>query len=359
MGDLVRCTGCQLLHTRRPDGRCPRCGASTGAPGPEPAEPLPTLLVQPAEPALAVPPPVTLAARAPRVWTVFLAYLLAMAASLGIAVIVMVAMATRFSMRTGRRIDPVALQTLIADPGVFLAILGLGAVTNAALALAAGGMAREPWRARLALAPPRRAAAGVALACAGALGLALGFDALTSALRVRPSGTLELIRHALSAGAGRGSHATALFLVGLVVMAVLAPVGEELLFRGYMQRRLVQRWGTAAGVLVTAGLFGLAHLDKLQSPFAMVLGVLLGWITVRADSILPALVAHATVNGWAVFATRLALSPRTPASCAVVGSLGLVLVVAAVWLVRARLGAAVRAGAGAAPGAPPASISPA
>jgi membrane protease YdiL (CAAX protease family) len=38
-----------------------------------------------------------------------------------------------------------------------------------------------------------------------------------------------------------------------------AGFAEELLYRGWMQPRLVARWGPAAGVLVTAALFGLAR----------------------------------------------------------------------------------------------------
>ncbi len=354
MGEWIRCTGCQLLHTRRPDGRCPRCGAWTGAPEPGAVQPLATALVNPADelglasPGAPVRPP-------PRVWTVFLAFLLSQAGAFAAGIVITVAVAAQSGFRTGARMSPAAVQRAVTEPGVFLVLLGAGAAVAGAVALVAAGLGREPLRSRLSLARPRGAGRAGALACAGGVGLALIFDALTSALRVRPSGPSELISRAISASSGPGGQALRLLVLSLVVAAVVAPLGEELLFRGYMQRRLVQRWGPAAGVLVTAALFGLIHMDKLQTPFALALGVMLGWIAVRSGSILPALLAHAAVNAWAVVESHLRLSPHTPAACALVAALGVALLAGSVWLLRGRPGAGARAGE--AP--PPAPLSPA
>ena len=45
--------------------------------------------------------------------------------------------------------------------------------------------------------------------------------------------------------------------------------GEELLFRGYIQTRLRQRWPRLVALAVTACLFGFIHFDLVQGAFAV------------------------------------------------------------------------------------------
>lgn len=53
---------------------------------------------------------------------------------------------------------------------------------------------------------------------------------------------------------------TAGFLPLLIfVVVVIAPLTEEVVFRGFMYRGLADRWGAAPAVLITAGLWALAH----------------------------------------------------------------------------------------------------
>jgi membrane protease YdiL (CAAX protease family) len=95
----------------------------------------------------------------------------------------------------------------------------------------------------------------------------------------------------------------------LVLVAVGAPVGEEVFFRGFAQTRLVARWGRWPGILVAAALFGVLHLDPLQGPLAFLLGVFLGWIAERGQSIRPAMVAHGLNNAVAVVTVRWFAQP--------------------------------------------------
>ena len=90
----------------------------------------------------------------------------------------------------------------------------------------------------------------------------------------------------------------------LTVLAVVAAVGEELLFRGAVQTRLTERWGAWPAILVSAGLFGLAHLDWIQGGFALLFGIFLGWTVKRSGSIVPALVAHSVNNLLACLGAR-------------------------------------------------------
>lgn len=62
--------------------------------------------------------------------------------------------------------------------------------------------------------------------------------------------------------------------------SILAPVWEELLFRGYVLRSL-QPFGKRFAILGSAMLFGLFHGNLLQTPYAILMGLLFGYVTVE------------------------------------------------------------------------------
>ncbi len=72
--------------------------------------------------------------------------------------------------------------------------------------------------------------------------------------------------------------------------ALLAPVWEELLFRGYVLRTL-RPFGKRFAVLGSALLFGLFHGNLLQTPYAVLMGLVLGYMTVEY-SIVWAILLH-------------------------------------------------------------------
>ena len=66
--------------------------------------------------------------------------------------------------------------------------------------------------------------------------------------------------------------------------AILAPISEELLFRGYILRTL-QPYGKKFAVFGSAFLFGLFHGNLLQTPYAFLMGLLLGWVAVEYSAV--------------------------------------------------------------------------
>lgn len=100
----------------------------------------------------------------------------------------------------------------------------------------------------------------------------------------------------------------------LVYMTIVPAFVEELFFRGYMQPRLMQRWPALPSVLITAVLFTVAHgitpvILVTVFPVALWLGVL-AW---RTGSIWPGCVGHAWLNflwcGWPVLNQMAGTSP--------------------------------------------------
>lgn len=61
---------------------------------------------------------------------------------------------------------------------------------------------------------------------------------------------------------------------------IIAPIGEEILFRGLILRSL-QPYGKKFAILTSAFLFGIFHGNFLQTPYALLVGLLLGYVTVE------------------------------------------------------------------------------
>lgn len=79
-------------------------------------------------------------------------------------------------------------------------------------------------------------------------------------------------------------------------VVVMAPVIEELIFRGIILNGLRKNYSTVTAVFVSALLFSLFHLNPWQMPATLVLGLLLGWILIRTRSIILAILGHALNN---------------------------------------------------------------
>lgn len=91
------------------------------------------------------------------------------------------------------------------------------------------------------------------------------------------------------------------FLIPLALLVGLTPgICEELLFRGYVQKRLVERWGGLVGIGLASVVFAVFHWDLVHSTAVLAIGVYLGWIAMRSGSILPAMLAHFLNNFFSV-----------------------------------------------------------
>ncbi|WP_028902867.1 CPBP family intramembrane glutamic endopeptidase [Prevotella sp. P6B4] len=88
--------------------------------------------------------------------------------------------------------------------------------------------------------------------------------------------------------------------LGYVVIGLLAPLVEELVFRGAILRSLL-RWhhNHWVAIAISALLFALTHVNPAQMPHAFLIGMLLGWMYYRTDSIIPGVVYHWANNSVA------------------------------------------------------------
>jgi membrane protease YdiL (CAAX protease family) len=79
--------------------------------------------------------------------------------------------------------------------------------------------------------------------------------------------------------------------------ATVAPLCEELAFRGWLLSALRSRYTARAALLASGFLFALMHLDPVRFAALVALGVLYAWLAWRSGSIWPSALAHAVNNG--------------------------------------------------------------
>ena len=100
---------------------------------------------------------------------------------------------------------------------------------------------------------------------------------------------------------------------GYIVIALLPPVVEELVFRGTILRTLLT-WKPQSPwlmIAVTSLLFALVHVNPAQMPHAFAVGLLLGWMYRRTGSIVPGVAFHWANNSAAYVMFHVYHNPQT------------------------------------------------
>ncbi len=81
----------------------------------------------------------------------------------------------------------------------------------------------------------------------------------------------------------------------ILVTDILAPIFEELLFRRFLIRRL-RHLGDKTAIFISAMMFALMHGNIEQLVYTFLLGLLLGFIYVKTDSLLSTVILHGLIN---------------------------------------------------------------
>jgi hypothetical protein len=209
-----------------------------------------------------------------------------------------------------------ALARLPLAPADALAVESLDAASRLALLAAAGAsLSRDGAARRLGLGRGRLRFGAAALGVLGLLGASHALDAALVLAGVDRGAGLARFDAAL-----RGVAPAAL-VFPLAALALGAALGEELFFRGLLQRGLEGRLGATGAIAVAALAFGAAHGDWVHGAAASVLGLYLGALAWSAGSIRVAIAAHAVNNGIAVLETAAGLRAWADAPLALLGGL--------------------------------------
>jgi membrane protease YdiL (CAAX protease family) len=237
----------------------------------------------------------------PRIWTVFLAAFISIPAGIAVSLVIGLGWLVALHGPTvfqDQASFPKRLEAITMTPAGLVGMVIPGQAVFFAVALFGALLSPQPWRERLRVVRGRwpvwtwipLALATPAIANVTSLLLSQVFDAPSEHLRQME----ELFRR---------FDEQWLFVLFLLV-AGLPGFAEEFLFRGYIQSRLTRAWPPFPAIMLSGLLFGAAHLDPMHSIAVMPLGVWLGLIAYRCDSLWPAVIGHVVNNGFALAMMR-------------------------------------------------------
>ena len=98
------------------------------------------------------------------------------------------------------------------------------------------------------------------------------------------------------------------FLIQLLTAGIVAPIVEELIFRGLVYRRTKKKTGTIAAAILSAALFGVFHGNWVQAPYAFIIGIVAVFVYEKFKSIVAPIMLHMSANILSVLIMTLASS---------------------------------------------------
>ncbi len=95
---------------------------------------------------------------------------------------------------------------------------------------------------------------------------------------------------------------TGFFILLGVTLVVMAPLGEEIVFRGFFYRGLCAGFGPFAAIIVTSAFFAVLHVQYESFFVAQIFayGLFLGWMRWRSNSLILVIILHAIINALAL-----------------------------------------------------------
>ncbi len=164
-----------------------------------------------------------------------------------------------------------------------------------------------PESRRLAFGRSRATPAGGTAAVVGLVGLSFACGAALELAGLGGAGVMDTLARALY----RPSPVR--LGLGMVTIALVPAIGEEALFRGFIQTRLGEHLGRWPAIVLTSCAFGLFHRDLRQGTVAFLAGLFLGWTADRMGGLRPSIAAHTVNNATFVLLASLGAASTLPA----------------------------------------------
>ncbi|CRZ14263.1 CPBP family intramembrane glutamic endopeptidase [Mycolicibacterium neworleansense] len=82
----------------------------------------------------------------------------------------------------------------------------------------------------------------------------------------------------------------------LLLVAVLGPICEEVVYRGLLWGALEQRWGRIVAVTVSTLVFALAHLEPARAPLLLVVAIPIALARLYSENLWGGIIAHQVTN---------------------------------------------------------------
>lgn len=241
--------------------------------------------LSPSPPPPLVPPPFK-----PRVWTVFLVT----AACVGLATVAymyVIAGLMVWYIFEGKDLTSIeeGLPGEVSVPTTFVLVAAASQLAIFASAIIPAILSPVPFRERLGLVPAQGSWTIYPLAMFGAM--------FPQAIGVGLAYLLAIPFPTDISGGPLFNEISPAMSVPFVLFISLVPaIGEELLFRGYIQRRLLERWSPALAIGIASTIFALFHVMPHWVVSIFPLGIWLGVVAWRSGSIYPGMLCHAFAN---------------------------------------------------------------
>lgn len=221
----------------------------------------------------------------------------------------------------------IAVATGIDDPEAPGVVVVATVLQDAAFILAALGVARQAGPVTVEALGLRAVASRTAIAWTVGVGVAF-YAALTAYSALVRADAEQDVLETLGA-----DQSTGLLIAAAVLVIVLAPFAEEILFRGFMYRSLRNRLGPLAASLVIGAVFGSIHYSGPETlaliPPLVALGVAFCVLYERTGSLYPAIALHAINNALTFSLTAGEHAAPVVGAVALAAALGLCAVGAA------------------------------
>lgn len=105
-----------------------------------------------------------------------------------------------------------------------------------------------------------------------------------------------------------GSKSSLQFLISSILNALIAPIAEEIIFRGYLLNRLSFKLGVKKAIIISSIVFGILHLQSVFG--ATIMGISLCILYLKTKSLIVPTIVHMVANILVVFKdTLLFISP--------------------------------------------------
>lgn len=272
----------------------------TGAPNPYEFRENPNKVVETAEGAETAEV-VTAEIQPPRIWTALLSFPLAFGMysfvqAIPMGVIAVILIAIRSDGENGPGLTGAQSFTdVLTDPLVLLPGLLTGQLALVAMVIGAAILSPYTVGRRLNLKPIGLPIWVILCTAIGTLFVASCAMMLFALIGFTPSEHLQQLSAAMT------GLSLPMFAASVMIIGILPGFGEEFLFRGYIQTRLLERWPPLLAIFGTSAMFAVMHVDPQHMLFAFPLGLWCGVVAWRTGSLWTAVLCHSTNNTVASF----------------------------------------------------------
>jgi len=114
------------------------------------------------------------------------------------------------------------------------------------------------------------------------------------------NGILTFTGYRFGFSGGSADYSTGNFFLQLFLVAVCPAICEEFIHRGILLQG-IKHMGFKKAIFISSILFGLIHFNIQQVAYAIVIGMILGFVSVVAKNIWPAIIIHFTNNAISTY----------------------------------------------------------